>query len=136
MKLTDLERRVRDHAWPAPSSELRARVLAEATVVAPDITWSDRVWYSRTWRLGVVAAALALVAINQLSTSSAVCCPVGAMQTRAESDALVQASVEIGVPADVAASIARRALTEARPYPILADERRASALFDGPGDQR
>ena len=46
MRLTDLERRVRDQAWPAPSPELRARVLTEASVVPPSFAPSNRV-YSR-----------------------------------------------------------------------------------------
>ena len=46
MTLTDLERRVRDQAWPAPSPALRARVLPEASVVPPSFAPSDRV-YSR-----------------------------------------------------------------------------------------
>ena len=101
MKLTDLERQSRDTAWPALSSDLRTRVLAEATVVAPSITWSDRVWFSRTWRLGFTAAAFVLLAINQFSRSEEVCCAVDATLTRAEADAFVAASIKSGVPADV-----------------------------------
>ena len=117
MKLTDLEHRIHDTAWPALSSDLRARVLAEATVVAPAITWSDRVWFSRSWRLGLAAAALALVAINHLSTSGVACCAAGATLTQADADEFVETSVASGMPADVANAIARRSMARARPSP-------------------
>lgn len=43
MKRSDVEHRVRQIAWPAPSEHLRARVLAEAAVAERRITTSARV---------------------------------------------------------------------------------------------
>jgi len=69
MTRKDIEDQVRQTAWPAPSPQLRDRVLAAAMVAAPAITWSDRIWFSRGWRLSAVAIALGLVVLDQVSGS-------------------------------------------------------------------
>ena len=114
MKLSDLEGRVRTIAWPAPSPDLRARVLAAAPPPAPSITWSDRLWFSRTFRLSVAAALLGLLTFDQLSDTRQTVTFVPSPRAAAEAQAIEDASLQIGLPADAAASLARRALAEPR----------------------
>ncbi len=71
MKLKDLESRLHQIAWPPPSEGLRARIVWEAPIVAGSIAWSDRVWFSRAWRLSMAAAILALLTVDHLAGSRA-----------------------------------------------------------------
>ena len=63
MTRAEIERRLRQARWPEPAAELRARVLAAAPIVNRPVTWSDRVWFSRAWRVAAAAAAAAAIAI-------------------------------------------------------------------------
>ena len=56
MKRRELEEAVRQLDWPQFDPALRARVLAAASLVEAHVSWSDRLWFSRTWRF--VAAGL------------------------------------------------------------------------------
>ena len=114
MKPTDLEGLLRAIVWPAPSLELRARVLA-AAVVEPSITWSDRLWFSRASRLSVAAVILGLITLNQLSGSRESAALVPSPRVGLEAQAIEDTSRQIGLPADVAALLARRVLAESRP---------------------
>jgi hypothetical protein len=69
MKRSEIEDQVRQTPWPAPSPQLRDRVLSTGVVAAPTITWSDRIWFSRAWRLSALAIALGLVVLDQMSGS-------------------------------------------------------------------
>ena len=108
---TDIEQGVRRMSWPAPSADLRQRVLSAASVIGPPITWSDRLWFSRAWRLSAAAALLAIVALDGLSGSSD---SRLAPAPRASADARVVDEIgrEIGLPPPVAAAIARRTLSQ------------------------
>ncbi len=115
MTLTDLEARVRAIAWPEPSPELRARVLAAAPVAGPSITWSDRLWFSRTFRLSVAATMIGLLTLDQFSGTRETAGFVPSPRATAEAQAIEDTGRQIGLPADAAASLARRALAELRP---------------------
>ena len=113
MKPTDLEARVRAIAWPAPSPDLRARVLAAAPFIEPSITWSDRLWFSRTSRLSVAAAMLGLLTLDQFSGTRETAFVPGP-QAVVEAQAIEDTSRQLGLPADAAAVLARRVLAESR----------------------
>jgi hypothetical protein len=112
MRPQDIEDRVRRIAWPLPSPELRNRVLS-ATVQWQPITWSDRVWYSRAWRLSIAGAALTIVVLDYVAGLPR---PTGVAPTPnalAQAEAIVETGEQVGLPSDVAASFGRRALSEA-----------------------
>ena len=62
MTRREIEDLVAQLPQPDPSSQLRSRVLATVVVMPVRLTWSDRVWFSRGWRMAGVIAALAIVA--------------------------------------------------------------------------
>jgi hypothetical protein len=131
MKLTDIEHRVRQVTWPAPPPDLRDRVLSASSVVAQPITWSDRMWFSRAWRLSAAAAVLVCVVV-ELSGSSRSARVPPSPQALAEARMADDTGREAGLPPAVAAWIARRALFGARPVAI---DRRARPALQGLGDR-
>lgn len=111
----DLIDRLRSHSsdWMVPSPELRARVLA--TSVRPrQISWSDRAWFSRTWRLGMAAAALAFVALDFWAARVTTSLVRPAMVRNVEAEALADIVRGVGIPDDVASTLARRATSSSR----------------------
>ena len=107
MTNTDFENRIRQIEWPATSADLRARVIALAPA-APRATWSDRVWFSHTFRWSVAAALVALMTIASWPGSNAgERRPTGSVA--AEANAIRDAAIEAGLPSDTAAALARRA---------------------------
>ena len=113
----DLKRRLRAVRWPSPSPELRTRVAA--TVVRPQTTaWSDRVWYSRRWRIGMAGAALALVALNVWNTPGTG--TPASLTTLADVEVQTIADLvrSTGLPDDIAASIAMRSVVASRALTI------------------
>ena len=136
MERADLERRVRQIAWPEPTEELRLRVLSAAPVVEWRVTWSDRVWFSRTWRVAAAAAVVGLIAVDSFSQTRTVARFVPTPQALAEAQAIDATVREIGLPADLAASLARRALAS-NPQPGAGDQQTRLALaFETEGDRR
>lgn len=134
MKLTDIENRVHQITWPAPPPNLRARVLSAATVAGQPITWSDRMWFSRGWRLSAVAT-LIIVAFELQSSSTR---PAGLSptpQALAEARAIDEIGVQLGLPPDVAALLARRTLSAAA-SPGAAQEWTALGAFARDGGER
>ena len=116
--MSDLENRVRQIEWPEPSDQLRTRVIDTAVQPAL-VTWSDRIWFSRTWRVSFAAAMLALIAIGQL-VGRGPAVPVDPSSVEA-AQAIESAVIDAGIPADVAAKLARRALmTQQAPRASLA----------------
>jgi hypothetical protein len=113
MKQQDIEHRVRQINWPAPSTSLRATVLSAAVVAEQPITWSDRMWFSRTWRLSAVAAALVVVVLDQFAGSPRSAGYTPAPQALAEAQVIDDTARQVGLPADAAATLARRAMSEA-----------------------
>jgi hypothetical protein len=134
MKSTDIEDRVRQMSWPAPSDDLRARILAAAPVERASIAWSDRVWFSREWRYSMAAATVVLLAVQVLSGLGGTVNVVPTPRALAEAQAIEETSREIGLPAELTALLARRVSTELGPRDSLAG--RALQLFDLQGDLR
>ena len=115
MNSTEVERRLRQVTWPEPSSELRARVLAESTVRPQLIAWSDRLWFSRTWRLSMAALVIAVFTIRAWPGPHNTTLSEPSPQAMAEARAIEETGREIGLPDAVTASLVRRALTQSRP---------------------
>jgi len=113
MNRRDIEDRVRQIRPPAPSAGLRDRVLSTAVVAVPSITWSDRVWFSRGWRLTAVGAALAIVVLDQLAASPRPAAFTATEQALAEARAIDEAGRQVGLPPEIAALLARRVLSDA-----------------------
>ena len=109
----DVEDRVRQIKWPAPSQALRDRVLSTAVVAAPLVAWSDRMWFSRGWRLAAVGAALAIVVLDQIAASPRPAAFATTPQALAEAQAIDEAGRQVGLPPEVAALLARRVLSDA-----------------------
>jgi hypothetical protein len=108
----DIEDRVRAHKWPGTSPELRQRVLSIAVTPPERITWSDRVWFSRGWRLGAAAAAVLVVALDQFAGAS----PSRVAPTArvvAEARAIEGLAIEAGLPTETAAWLGQRAVLDA-----------------------
>lgn len=108
-----IEDRVRRTIWPEPSAGLRDRVLSAAVVVAQPISWSDRVWFSRAWRLSAVAATLAIGLLDQFSGAHRSVAFTPALQTLADARVIDETGRQLGLPPDVAASLAQRVITDA-----------------------
>jgi hypothetical protein len=115
MKLTDIENRVRQITWPAPPDPLRARVLSAATLVTQPITWSDRVWFSRAWRLSAVATALLVIGLELQSSATRPAEPAPTPQALAEARGVEEIGRQAGLPQEAAASLARRTLSASSP---------------------
>jgi hypothetical protein len=115
MKPADIESRLRQVAWPAPPADLRARVLSAAPVTSPVVSWSDRVWFSRTWRLAAVAVVLVAGAMEYLSGPTRPPAPAVSARAVAEASVIEETAQQAGLSAEQAAALARRAATAARP---------------------
>jgi hypothetical protein len=111
MKPVDIQRRVRQVAWPAPPADLRARVLSAVPATSPAVSWSDRVWFSRGWRLAAAATFVALLALEQFAGSSASSARAPGAPVLEPVAAVAEAVREVGLPADQAAALARRSVS-------------------------
>lgn len=119
----EIERRLRQGRWPEPGADLRARVLAAVPIVNRRVTWSDRVWFSRGWRVAAAAAVVAAIAIESLPGTTDCTAFVAPPQAVAEAQMIDATGREIGLPPNVAQALAHRTLrTDARPS--VADETR------------
>jgi hypothetical protein len=115
MKRVDVEARVSRIAWPSPPADLRARVLSAAPVRSPAVSWSDRVWFSRAWRLAAVAVVLVAGAMEYLSGPTRSSAAAASPQAVAEARVIEETAQHAGLSADEAAALARRAATAERP---------------------
>ncbi len=115
MKLTDIESRVRQITWPAPPPHLRARVLSATTIAAEPIPWSDRMWFSRAWRLSAFATALVAIGLELQSSATRPDEPGPTPQVLAEARGVEEIGRQAGLPEDAAASLARRTLSASSP---------------------
>lgn len=102
----DLHERLRSARWPDPSSGLRARIAA-IPVRPPAIALADRVWYSRGWRIGVAATAVAIIALDMWGAPANLR-PVQSTTTAGETQEIADLIESVGIPAEAAVSIARR----------------------------
>jgi hypothetical protein len=113
MNQRDTEERVRRRTWPAPSPGLRDRILSSAVLAPTPVTWSDRMWFSRAWRMAAVATVLAVIALDQVSGAGRSTSVPPTMQATANAQAIDDAGRQVGLPPDVAASLAQRVLSDA-----------------------
>lgn len=107
-----LEARVRDYRWPEISPEVRQRVMSAPLADAEPISWSDRVWFSRAWRLAAAAAVVVIAALDQVAgvTPSR---PPAPARVMAEAEAIEQLAAEVGLPTETAAWLGQRSLFDA-----------------------
>lgn len=108
----DVEDLLRAHQWPEVPPDLRQRVMSAAAVSGERLSWSDRVWFSRTWRLAAAAAVVVLVALDQ-STRVTFPPATASPQVMAQAQAIETVAQEAGLPAQTAAWLAQRSVDEA-----------------------
>lgn len=125
MKQADLERHIRQVVWPAPSPDLRVRILTGAPVECRNVTWSDRIWFSRAWRFMAVAATIAAIATASWSSIDGHA-PVVTPEARASAQAVSDVSRALGMPAELSASLVKRSL--ANPEWVAGDARKRLSL--------
>ena len=114
MNSKEVERRLLEGKWPEPSQDLRARVLTEATVPLPSIVWSDRIWFSRAWRLSMVALVVGVLTVRAWPVPDSSPLSDPSPQALAEAQAIRETGREIGLPDTMTALLARRALGQSR----------------------
>jgi hypothetical protein len=114
----DLEEQVREYRWPEISPDVRRRVMSAPLAAAEPISWSDRVWFSRTWRVAAAAAVVAVFALDRLTgVTPQQAAPTP--QVMAEAQAIEDVAREAGLPAQTAAWLAQRSVRDAsRPSTI------------------
>jgi hypothetical protein len=128
MTRADLERLLHRSGWPEPTVDLRARVLAVAPPVHHRVTWSDRIWFSRAWRIAAAAAVVSAIAIESLPGSSDRTAFVAPPQAAAEAQVIDATGREMGFPPNVTQALARRAVAMAAHPP--ADRQSSLTLQD------
>jgi hypothetical protein len=128
VKSSEVERRLRGLSWPAPSDHLRARVLAEATVRPHIVTWSDRVWFSRTWRWSMAGATILLLSAQVWPSSRRAGRHLESTVVVAQIQMIEETARHAGLPDELAASLARRTVTGRTP--IVERQALADQLFD------
>ena len=104
----DLERRVRNMRRLEPSDRLRDRVASIDLITAPRVTWSDRVWFSRGWRLAAATAAFAALAVGAIPDRSDAGAITPSRQVLTDAGAVQEAGQQVGLSADLTLTLARR----------------------------
>ena len=126
-----IEDRLRHVSFPSPSSDLRDRVRSIAVVAQQPISWSDRMWFSRAWRLSALGAALAIVVLDLLSGAPRRPGVTASARVIAEAQVIEETGRQVGLPPDVAASLGRRVLSQAsRVQPPPESARSLLQLFE------
>jgi hypothetical protein len=110
MTPADVERRVGEIQWPGPSPDLRARVLSTVAIPERHATWSDRVWFSRGWRLAAAMAVMIALAVEAFSSALVARRSVDKGQASADAQAVDDVGREVGLPSTLTAALARRVL--------------------------
>jgi len=106
--------RVREAGRIEPGASLRARVLETAApLVRPSVTWADRAWCSRAWRLATVAAVLGLVALEQMTVPASDKSDGPPVYAAAAATATEDAARQLGMPPEEAKAFGRRAMADA-----------------------
>jgi hypothetical protein len=94
---------------------LRARVLQDSAIVERPVVWTDRIWFSRGWRLSLAVATSAVIALGYMSlTNTMATHPTVSEMARVA--AIEETMRDAGWTADEAATFARRAAADARPF--------------------
>jgi hypothetical protein len=114
VKPVKIETRLRQIAWPVPPADLRARVLSAVPAASPAVGWSDRVWFSRAWRLTAVAVVLVAATVEYLSGPTRSSAATGSPQAVAEARFVDETARQAGLSPDEAAALARRAVAAER----------------------
>lgn len=110
---SDVEGRLRRIQWPRPSPRVRARVLSTATIPAGQVTWSDRVWFSRGWRLAAAMAVAVTLAAEAFSSAIFPRRVVETTRASAEVQAVDELGRDVGLPSALTAALARKAVVSA-----------------------
>ena len=113
MNNREIEERVREVLWPEPSATLRDRVLSSTVIARAHVTWSDRMWFSRGWRLAAVGILVMCAVLDQLAAAPRPATFLGAPEAFAEARAIDEAGRQLGLTPEDAASLARRVLSDA-----------------------
>ena len=108
-------------------------MLAAAPIVSHRVTWSDRVWFSRAWRIAAAAAVVAAIAIESFPGTTDRTAFVAPPQAVAEAQVIDDAGREMGLPPNVAQALARRAVAMAARPPV---DRQASLALQNAGNGR
>jgi hypothetical protein len=130
----DLERRVRNMQSLEPSDLLRDRVASIDLMTAPRVTWSDRVWFSRGWRLAAATAAIAALAVGAIPDRSNGGAITPSRQVLTDAGAVQEAGQQVGLSADLSLRLARRIETLPQRPTERADDRTlelGAAALDG-----
>jgi hypothetical protein len=111
MRRTVLDDRLRRASWPEPGAELRERVLSAAGPrVNRTVTWADRLWFSRPFRVAVLGLAVALTALDVATAPAGRAAIAPAPASLAAAMAVEDAARQIGLPPEQAAAFSRDAL--------------------------
>jgi ABC-type amino acid transport substrate-binding protein len=136
MTRNDIEQQLRELDWPEPSDTLRERVVSTTVRLAQPVTWSDRMWYSRAWRLTACASVILIVVLDGLSSLPKQTGAIPATQARTDARAAAAQAIdetgrEVGLPPDVAAALAQRAfVAPSRPQTPTDSDVKALSSFD------
>jgi len=106
----EIEKHLRQSRWPNPSPDLRARVLAAAPRVVGAVTWSDRVWFSRGWRIAAAAVVVGVIAIDLMWPAMATGAGIAGPQALADAQVVDDVGRDIGLPSALTAALAQQAL--------------------------
>ena len=135
MKPSEIERAIRQVAWPDPAPDLRGRVLASARLAADGVTWADRIWFSRAWRLACAASVVGAIGVASLDTRG-VDATVAGLPAQTEAQGVADVARTLGLPPELSASLARRTLErQARPL-VPSEDRVAPDVPPLEGDRR
>ena len=113
MRGTDIKASIRHASWPEPSPELRARVLRDSPLVECPVAWTDRIWFSRGWRLSLTTATFGCAALIYVTGPSTIADAPTPGEV-AKVAAIEETMREAGVPPDEAAVFARRTVADSR----------------------
>ena len=109
MKPAEIEARTRQISWPAPPADLCARVLSAVPTTSLPVSWSDRVWFSRGWRLAAATAVLILAVLESMSGPARSPAPPASAQAVADASVIEETARQAGLSPDQATALARRA---------------------------
>lgn len=136
MRGSDVEHRIRQIPWVEPSPELRMRVVDAAPAVGR-VTWSDRVWFSRAFRIAAAATVAGAIALESLLPPPGIDTRDPSAAAVADAQVVDDSGRALGLPPDLAAALARRALAiDARARVADRQARLALQALDAAGERR